>query len=124
MLVLGSSLTVGSACGSSSSPMQSAALDAAAPDSSKAVSPCTTGADCSLGEHCVFAVAGGCAAKGVCHDPPPYYGDICFSYCGCDGDEVNGCGDDNDGPGSSSENARGPVSGKWPCADAGPDAGG
>jgi len=122
VLVLGASLTlIASACGSSGVSAQSSHGDGGPPDASKAGSPCVTAVECSVGEHCVYAVAGGCVAKGVCHDPPAYYGDVCISYCGCNGKRVDGCGEDGDGPGSENDNALAPVIGPWPCADAGSD---
>jgi len=99
--------TVATACSGSSKP-------------TKAGSACVTAADCSGEENCVYAIAAGCAAKGVCHELPPTYSAICSSYCGCNGTQVYSCADDNDGtlvPGAP--NARAPVSGRWPCADGG-----
>lgn len=55
---------------------------------------CQSDADCSAGQYCVYPVADGCAAKGVCQAPPS--GAVCRSlqdYCACDGSLVSvGCG--------------------------------
>ncbi|HTA90268.1 MAG TPA: hypothetical protein VK745_11850 [Polyangiaceae bacterium] len=55
---------------------------------------CQSDSDCGSDQRCVYPVADGCAAKGVCQSPPSGTNcDALAEYCGCDGSHVSvGCG--------------------------------
>jgi hypothetical protein len=79
----------------SSSPKVGVDQDASEQDASEQGTSCVIATDCPSNlDHCAYAIADGCGAKGHCMATPgpPYCGALIES-CGCDGTIVNGNGD-------------------------------